>query len=61
VIFRNYAGERYVYKQPRQPAIAASGCGDAAAAESNVVPIQIGKKPRKTPAKRVARKRRTGT
>jgi lysine 2,3-aminomutase len=61
VIFRNYAGERYVYKQPRQPAIAASGCGDGIAAESNVVPIQIGKKPRKTAAKRVARKRKTGT
>src|SRR6478672_3020558 len=60
VIFRNYAGERYVYKQPRQPAVAASACGDAAAAESDVVPIQIGKsaKPRK---KTVARKRKTGT
>src|SRR3954467_13301954 len=43
VIFRNYEGERYVYKQPKQPAIAASACGDAAAAESDVVPIQIGK------------------
>src|SRR4051812_48212670 len=59
VIFRNYAGERYVYKQPRQPAIAASACSDAAAAESDVVPIQIGKsaKPRK---KTVTRKRKTG-
>src|SRR4051812_47416290 len=59
VIFRNYAGERYVYKQPRQPAIAASACGDAAAAQSDVVPIQIGKsaKPRK---KTVTRKRKTG-
>src|SRR5574338_1062754 len=49
VIFRNYAGERYVYKQPRQPAIAASACGDAAAAQSDVVPIEVGKtaKPRK--------------
>jgi lysine 2,3-aminomutase len=60
VIFRNYAGERYVYKQPKLPAIAASACGDAAAAQSDVVPIQIGKgaKPRK---KTVARKRKTGT
>ena len=32
VIFRNYEGQRFVYKQPRQPAIAASACGDAAAA-----------------------------
>jgi len=60
VIFRNYAGERYVYKQPRQPAIAASACGDAAAAQADIVPIQVGKnaKPRK---KTVARKRKTGT
>src|SRR3954447_539563 len=64
VIFRNYEGQRFVYKQPRQPAIAASACGDAAAAESDVVPIQIGK-PRRAAAKRagktVARKRKTGT
>src|SRR5512147_2657495 len=33
VVFRNYAGERYVYKQPRQPAIAASACGTAAEEE----------------------------
>lgn len=60
VVFRNYAGERYVYKQPRQPAIAASARGDAAAAGSDIVPIQIGKKP-KPRKKAVARKRRTGT
>jgi lysine 2,3-aminomutase len=60
VIFRNYAGERYVYKQPRQPAIAASGCGDAAAAQADIVPIQVGKKP-KPRKKTVARKRKTGT
>lgn len=58
VVLRNYAGERYVYKQPKQPAIAASGCDSAASAD--VVPIEIGKapKPRK---KTVARKRKTGT
>src|SRR5262245_39142214 len=68
VIFRNYEGQRIVYKQTRQPAIAASACGDAAAAQSNVVPIQIGKKPRRSTApaakragKTVARKRKTGT
>ena len=60
VIFRNYAGERYVYKQPRQPAIAVPGRGDAAAAQSDIVPIQIGKKP-KPRKKTVARKRKTGT
>ena len=64
VIFRNYAGERYVYKQPRQPAIAASACGDAAAAQADIVPIEVGTKNRKQAAKRVgkiARKRKTGT
>src|SRR5579884_3791743 len=60
VIFRNYAGERYVYKQPRQPAIAASACGDAAAAGTDVLPIQIGKQPRPK-RKAVGRKRKTGT
>jgi lysine 2,3-aminomutase len=60
VIFRNYAGERYVYKQPRQPAIAVPGRGDAAAAQSDIVPIQVGKKP-KPRKKTVARKRKTGT
>jgi lysine 2,3-aminomutase len=57
VVFRNFQGQRFVYKQPRQPAIAASGCGDAAA-ENGVVPIATGNKPRK---KAAARKRRTGT
>src|SRR5205823_9811604 len=63
VIFRNYEGQRFVYKQPRQPAIAVPGRGDAAAAESGIVPIQTGKKPRKqaNKAKAVARKRKTGT
>jgi lysine 2,3-aminomutase len=60
VVFRNYAGERYVYKQPRQPAIAASACGTGAEEERDVVPIEIGKKP-KPRKKAVARKRKTGT
>ena len=60
VIFRNYEGQRFVYKQPRLPAIAAAGAGDAVAAQTDVVSIQAGKKssPRK---KTVARKRKTGT
>src|SRR5437763_12327800 len=46
VVFRNYEGKRFVYKQPRaMPAVAA--CGVAAEAESDVVSIQVGKKPRK--------------
>ncbi|HKN66016.1 MAG TPA: KamA family radical SAM protein [Gemmatimonadaceae bacterium] len=59
VIFRNYEGKRFVYKQPRQP-ISVSGCGDplAPAAQNDVVPIQIGKKPA---AARPRRRRKTGS
>jgi lysine 2,3-aminomutase len=60
VIFRNYEGQRFVYKQPRVPAIAASAPGDAIAAQSGVVSIETGKKaaPRK---KAAAKKQKTGT
>ena len=59
VIFRNYEGQRFVYKQPRQIA-AVSACG--AAAESGVVPIQVGKKPRrKAVSTNGSRRRKTGT
>jgi lysine 2,3-aminomutase len=60
VVFRNYAGERYVYKQPKHPAIAAAASGDAAAAQADVVPIQVGKAARPK-RKAVPRKRKTGT
>jgi lysine 2,3-aminomutase len=40
VVFRNYAGERFIYKQPRQTA-AASACGTGAAGEPDVVPLQV--------------------
>jgi lysine 2,3-aminomutase len=63
VIFRNYEGQRFVYKQPRQIA-ATSACGVAAEAESDVVSIQAAKKPRKKAVKGTGvgtRKRRTGT
>ena len=58
VIFRNYEGKRFVYKQPRHP-VTISGCGEpiAPAAQSDVVPIQIGKKP----AARPRRRRKTGS
>ena len=57
VIFRNYEGKRFVYKQPRQ-GITVSGCGELApAAQSDVVPIQIGKKA----AARPRRRRKTGS
>jgi lysine 2,3-aminomutase len=39
VIFRNYEGERFVYKQPRRPAEVACGSGGGA----DVVPIQLGR------------------
>src|SRR5438045_6983289 len=46
VVFRNYEGQRFVYKQPRQP-ITISGCDGEAAAHSDIVPIQVAKKSRK--------------
>ena len=58
VIFRNYEGKRFVYKQPRQ-GVTVSGCGEtmAPAAQSDVVPIQIAKKT----APRPRRRRKTGS
>ena len=57
VIFRNYEGKRFVYKQPRQP-MTISGCGETIApAAQDVVPIQIAKKA----APRARRRRRTGS
>jgi len=59
VIFRNYEGQRFVYKQPRQVSVPSTRDREIAA-ESNVVPIQTGKKP--APRKKAtARKRKTGT
>jgi lysine 2,3-aminomutase len=57
VIFRNYEGQRFVYKQPRQVPVEPFSREAAAA---RVVPIEEGKKPtvRKKP---VTRKRKTGT
>jgi len=60
VIFRNYAGERYVYKQPRQT-ISVTTPADAAAAESGIVPIRGAKKARPAGKKTAPRKRKTGT
>jgi lysine 2,3-aminomutase len=59
VIFRNYEGKRFVYKQPRQP-ITVSGCGEerAPAAETDIVSIQIAKKKQ---APRARRRRKTGS
>jgi lysine 2,3-aminomutase len=57
VIFRNYEGQRFVYKQPR-PINVEPARREAAAA--GIVPIQDGKKPQ-TRKKTVTRKRKTGT
>jgi lysine 2,3-aminomutase len=58
VIFRNYEGKRFVYKQPRQPAVAL-GCGVSSrpAASNDVVPIQIGKASKKDKAARTRRRK----
>jgi lysine 2,3-aminomutase len=53
VVFRNYAGERYAYKQPQQPA-GVPGCG--VPDEHDVVPIQLAKAPRR---ERKARRRKS--
>ena len=59
VIFRNYEGKRFVYKQPRQP-MTVSGCGDAMtpAAAADIVSIQVAKK---KAAPRARRRRKTGS
>ena len=58
VVFRNYEGKRFVYKQPRQPAVAV-GCGESVrpAAESDVVPIRLGKAAKKEKAARPRRRK----
>src|ERR671939_1431276 len=47
VIFRNYAGERYVYKQPKER-VPVAACGVAAeeSPETNVVPLQLATQPK---------------
>jgi lysine 2,3-aminomutase len=57
VVFRNYAGERYVYKQPQQP-VPVPGCGTGVAAEADVVPIRGAK--RRTAQGGARRKRKAG-
>jgi lysine 2,3-aminomutase len=54
VVFRNYEGKRFVYKQPRQPvtAVACSAPADA----PNVVPIEIGASVRKAARRGGARR-----
>ena len=58
VVFRNYEGKRFIYKQPRLPAVAV-GCGESVrpAAEGDIVPIQIGKTAKKEKAARPRRRK----
>src|SRR5687767_12029801 len=53
VVFRNYEGKRFVYKQPAQPA----ACG-AEPAQPDIVPIGIGKSTKSTRQSRAAKPRR---
>jgi len=55
VVFRNYEGKRFVYKQPEQPEQpAAAGCDTG-----DVVPIRVASRPAKKSSAR-ARRRKTG-
>ena len=56
VTFRNYAGERYVYKQPKQN----GGCGSEPVEVPDIVPIEVSRK-KERPAKngKVPRRRRS--
>ena len=55
VVFRNYEGRRFVYKQPRQPAPAERA---AVAAQLDVVPINAGQA---KPKKKTSRSRKTAS
>jgi hypothetical protein len=56
VVFRNYEGKRFTYKQPRQTVPAATP--DIAAEAQDVVPIEAGKAAKK---KRTARGRKSAS
>ena len=55
VVFRNYEGKRFVYKQPK---VAAAGCGPALEGEPQVVPLEARKPGR--PARRTRRRSAAG-
>jgi lysine 2,3-aminomutase len=63
VTFRNYAGERYVYKQPKQ----GGGCGSEPVDVPDIVPIAVGQsgankaKDRGSKNGKVPRRRRSAT
>jgi lysine 2,3-aminomutase len=62
VTFRNYAGERYVYKQPKQ----GGGCGAEPVEVPDIVPIAVGSSANKSKDRaakngKVTRRRRSAT
>jgi lysine 2,3-aminomutase len=59
VIFRNYAGERYVYKQPLQP-VSVPGCGTDIAASSGTDVVSIRRAKRGTGERRAKGTRKAG-
>jgi lysine 2,3-aminomutase len=60
VVFRNYEGERFVYKQPRHAV--AVGCGPAMDGGPDIVPISSGKAAKKRKAaKQPAKRRKSAT
>jgi lysine 2,3-aminomutase len=54
VVFRNYEGKRFVYKQPRPPAAAERDPGD-------IVPIRVAKRVASAPSKKTIRPKRRQT
>lgn len=56
VVFRNYEGKRFVYKQPR--VAAGTGCGTGDDATPDIVPIEIAKTAKKRRQRRTAAKAR---
>ena len=59
VIFRNYEGQRFVYKQPRQPVVVSGQ--NAAEAQTDVVSIKTGKSTSTNKPKAPRAKLRTGS
>ena len=58
VIFRNYEGKRFSYKQPRPTNVPSEEPMIAAEASSDVVPIELGKTTKKG---RAARRRKSAS
>ena len=58
VVFRNYEGKRFTYKQPRQTPVPESV--PAIAAQSDIVPIGRGKRAKKEGVVRARRRKASG-